>query len=81
MALNFVKKVNIQGGLLMIDFLGNQIRIGNTIVYPGRQGSRLWMNRAIVTVIRKNGIQVQRPDGDLRTLRRIENVVVVNGSI
>ena len=33
------------------DFLGRKISIGDWIVYPGRQGSSLWMNLAEVTDI------------------------------
>lgn len=32
----------------MVDFLGREIHVGDTIVYPGRRGSSLWMNKAIV---------------------------------
>jgi hypothetical protein len=31
-----------------IDFLGNEIKPGETIVYPGRVGSSLWMNKGVV---------------------------------
>lgn len=30
------------------DFLGKTINVGDTIVYPGRQGSSLWLNKGIV---------------------------------
>jgi hypothetical protein len=32
----------------MIDFLGREIKVGDTIVYPGRRGSSMWLNRAVV---------------------------------
>lgn len=31
-----------------LDFLGNEIRVGNTVVYPGRQGAHLWLNKGLV---------------------------------
>lgn len=33
------------------DFRGTSINVGDRIVYPGRSGSSLWMNEAIVTEI------------------------------
>ena len=39
----------------MKDFLDNDINVGDTIVYPGRQGSSLWMNKGKVV-----GIDVHR---------------------
>jgi hypothetical protein len=30
------------------DWLGNEIKVGDHIVYPGRQSSSLWMNHAKV---------------------------------
>lgn len=32
----------------MTDFRGETINIGDTIVYPGRSGSSLWMNEGVV---------------------------------
>lgn len=32
----------------MQDFLGRDIEVGQVIVYPGRRGSNLWMNKAVV---------------------------------
>ena len=64
------------------DFLGQPIRGGNTVVYPGRQGSRLWMNQAIVLEVNENGIKVQRTkDGDIRTLKCLDRVVVIQSII
>lgn len=60
------------------DFLGQLIIVGTTVVYPGRQGSRMWMNQAQVIEIKSNGIKVQRPDGGIRTLTCLDRVVVVH---
>lgn len=60
------------------DYLGQAINVGNTIVYPGRQGSRMWMNNALVIELRPNGVKVQRPDGGIRTLTCLDRVVVVH---
>lgn len=60
------------------DFLGQLIEVGKTVVYPGRQGSRMWMNQAQVVELKPNGIKVQRPDGGIRTLTCLDRVVVVH---
>lgn len=42
----------------MKDFLGKTIDVGDTIVYPGRQSSSLWMNKAEVTEVGPNYLTV-----------------------
>ena len=37
----------------MRDFLNQPITVGSTVVYPVRQGSRLWLNKMIVTDVAK----------------------------
>lgn len=70
---------NMQKGntLLMHDFLGQPIKAGQTVVYPGRQGSRMWMNQAIVMELLDNGVRVQRSDGGVRVLKCLDRVVVI----
>ncbi len=62
----------------MLDFLGQEILPNKTIVYPGRQGSRLWMNRAVVLEVADSGVKVQRIDGGIRTLKCFGRIVVMN---
>ena len=62
----------------MKDFLGQDITSNKTIVYPGRQGSRMWMNRAIVLEVLNNGVKVQRADGGIRVLKCLDRIVVIN---
>lgn len=46
---------------VVTDFLGNEIKVGSEIVYPGRKGANLWMNYAIVTQVTDTGkVRVQR---------------------
>lgn len=70
------------------DFLGNPIDGGDTIVYPGRQGSNLWMNKATVISVSgphpmPNGrveytLNVLRSlDGRKAQVKKTGNVVVV----
>ncbi len=38
------------------DFLGKTIKVGDTIVYPVRQGSDMWMSKAEVLGINKRNL-------------------------
>ena len=53
----------------MKDWRGSPIKVGSTVVYPSRQGSRLWMSEGEVVsvkprigVIKKGGKRVSHPD-------------------
>jgi len=75
------------------DYFGNQIEVGDTIVYPGRQGSSLWMNHMVVTKVtglpdsfrpdrlhlRVTGKSRQGVDGPERTstLTEVDRVVII----
>jgi hypothetical protein len=71
----------------MKDFLGNEIQIGDTIVYPGRQGSTMWMNIAEVVGIDYDQqyvhspilpvLHVRRDNGKMYDVYRIDRVVVI----
>lgn len=66
----------------MKDFLGQEIRAGDTVVYPNRHGSRLWMNKAVVTEVKADGsLRVLREDGQTKPLTRIDRVVVVTKQV
>lgn len=46
---------------VVTDFLGNEVKVGSEIVYPGRKGSNLWMNYGIVNRVTDTGkVRVQR---------------------
>jgi hypothetical protein len=38
------------------DFLGREIKAGDTIVYPVRRGSSMWLNRLLVTQVASDGV-------------------------
>jgi hypothetical protein len=46
----------------MKDFIGNEIQVGDTIVYAGRRGSSLWLTEATVL---STGQRAPRWQGDL----------------
>ncbi len=48
---------------MITDWRGNVITVGATVVFPGRQGSFLWMNEGRVVSIEENGrIGIQRTE-------------------
>ncbi len=63
----------------MKDFLDQEITAGDTIVYPNRQGSRMWMVKAEVLVVNEEfkRLSVRRTDGITKTLTRVDRVTVV----
>lgn len=66
----------------MLDFLGQNISIGDSVVYPNRQKSQMWMNFATVTDVRLDLITVRRDkDGAVKRLKRIDRVTVVTTQI
>jgi hypothetical protein len=67
----------------MKDFLGQDITIGDSIVYPNRQRSGMWMNLAVVTDVLADGsLRVRREkDGVVKPLTCLERVVVVTQQI
>ena len=62
----------------MRDFLGRRINVGDHIVYPTRQGSFIWMNKAEVIDVSDGKLKAKKR-GVRRavTLRNISNVVVL----
>ena len=61
----------------MKDFLGREIVAGNTVVYPVRRGSSLWMNRMTVLGTTNGVLTGNNPEGRRINLTNIENVTVV----
>lgn len=66
----------------MKDFLGQHISIGDSVIYPNRQKSQMWMNLASVTDVQLNLIIVRRDkDGAVKRLTRVDRVTVVTKQI
>lgn len=69
------------------DWRGNEIKIGSTIVYPGRSGSSMWMTEAKVIDIQHKAQFPWEPtpvpilkidvNGVITTIKRIDRVTVV----
>ena len=67
----------------MKDFLDREIAAGDTIVYPNRQGSNLWMVKAEVLTVNdeSNRLSVRRTDGTVKTISRVDRVTVVTPAL
>jgi hypothetical protein len=73
----------------MVDFLGREIHVGDTIIYPGRRGSNMWLNRATVQTTQEGyrkyafgtptGLITAKREGNARQVQitNPERVVVV----
>ena len=55
------------------DFLGNAVKVGDKIVYPGRQGSHMWLNEGVVTKLNETKLTLKNG----HTIHRVDRVVVV----
>jgi hypothetical protein len=58
------------------DFLGREIKAGDTIVYPVRRGSSMWLNKLTVTQAQPDSLTGLNPDGRWVTVKNLKNVVV-----
>jgi hypothetical protein len=67
----------------MKDMMGTRIKLGDTIVYPARRGSALFLRRAVVCEVPGKGCSVKEgvvgvnPKGRRVIVSRIDNCAVV----
>ena len=64
-----------------LDSLGNEIKATDTVVYPVRRGSRMWMNRLVVDAVRDtcHGVRItgRNAAGNRVSIQNVENCIVV----
>jgi hypothetical protein len=60
-----------------VDFMGRTIVAGQTVVYPTRRKSQMWLNRLSVTQVWDDHIVGYSDKGRLLTIKNLENVVIV----
>lgn len=65
-----------------VDFMGGEIGVGDTIVYPVRKGSSMWLNKAVVSGQRtdqagKPYLTVYDPEAVAKRNVRIKNLHTV----
>lgn len=63
----------------VLDFMGREITVGATVVYPVRRGSSMWMQKLRVTQVIPVGPKIGgfNPEGRRIVLQNIANVTVV----
>ena len=59
-----------------LDFLGNPIKAGDTVVYPVRRGSDMWLNKLSVQQVTDDGISGYNATGRKVNVSKLSNVVV-----
>lgn len=59
------------------DFLGGEIKPDDTIVYPVRRGSSMWMNKLRVTQVLPTVVKGLNSEGRWIVVRNLKNAVVV----
>jgi len=67
------------------DFLGNLIQATDTIVYPVRRGSSIWLKKLLVNAVRStaNGVRVSgmNESGHPVSIQNIHNCIVVSACL
>lgn len=63
----------------MQDFLGRELKVGDTIAYPMRQGSRMWMQSGTIRSIHPDCVKITRPNGKKTAIRATSRIVLVKG--
>lgn len=59
------------------DFLGRSIAVDDTLVYPVRRGSRMWLNLITVSKVESDTIYGVNPLGRRIELTNLKNTIVV----
>ena len=64
-----------------LDFLENPIEVNDTIIYPVRRGSNMWMKKLVVNAVRSttNGVRVSgtNESGHPVSIQNVHNCTVV----
>lgn len=68
-----------------LDYLGNEIKVRDIIVYPVRRRSAMWMKKLTVDAIRDttNGVRVsgRNEAGNPVSIQNIQNCIVVTNCL
>ena len=59
------------------DFQGYEIMAGDTLVYPVRRGSKMWLNKITVTKAEIDVIRGISPTGRMVKLTNLKNIIIV----
>lgn len=58
------------------DFFGVEIKPGDTVAYPVRQGSSMWLNRMQVLQVEPGRLRGTSPEGRRVNIVNVGNVIV-----
>lgn len=63
---------------MVTDFAGNEIKAGQTVVYPVRRGSQMWLSEITVNKVEAENILGVNKEGRRVTVKNLKNVVIIN---
>lgn len=65
---------------MVVDFIGNQIRLGDTIAYPVRRRSEMALKKAVVNEVPSplTGVSALKETGQRVIIRCPERCIVIN---
>ena len=60
----------------MRDFFERLIRVDDIIVYPVRQGSRLWIEKAKVYDMHEDTLKIEKSNGNKTRLKNVSSCII-----
>jgi hypothetical protein len=61
---------------VIADLFGRGFSVGDTIVYPLRQGSRMWMESAEVIDVKTASLGIKKDNGNKTTIRNFSSCII-----
>lgn len=61
---------------MISDFFGVTFNRGDTIAYPLRQGSKLWIETAEVTNVKATSLDIKKSNGNKTTIKNYKNCII-----
>lgn len=59
------------------DYLGREIKVGDTLVYPVRRGSSMWLNQIAVRKVEPNVVIGVNSTGRVINIKNLGNTVAI----
>ena len=61
---------------MITDFFGRRFSKGDTIVYPLRKGSSMWLESAEVIDVGNDKLKILKPNGQKTTIKNFFNCII-----
>lgn len=61
---------------MLRDFFGQRFQEGDTIAYPVRQGSCLWIETAVILEIGEDILKIEKPNGNKTRIKNYQNCII-----